>query len=366
MQEDPGRNYHIMTESKDATMKALLFSKYGPVKQVLSVGTRPRPTIKSDFDILLRVYSASINPIDFKLAQGALKAFLPRTFPAMIGLDVSGVIEAVGSKVTKFKKGDAVYASAKDAGFGTVAEYYVTQESQCALKPSSMTHDQACCLGVAALTAWRCLTWRGKLKAGQKVFITAGAGGVGMFAIQQANKVLGASVTTTCSGAKSEFCKSMGAEICIDYKKEDFEQKAKDYDVGLDATGEFRKMFNVIKTGGICVSVSGPPHGNSFEEMPNTQPNCCIMCCLNCCACNVRRAAANRNVAFYSFFLAPHGEDLVTVGKHVEEGKVKIHIDKAFSLDQSPDAMEYLSQNKATGKVVIHVLDEPKEEKKQE
>jgi alcohol dehydrogenase len=250
--------------------------------------------------------------------------------------------------------------------YGSVGEYCILEENAAALKPASIPHDQACCLGVAPLTSWRCMTWRGKLQKGQKMFITAGAGGVGTFAIQQATKIIGASVTVTCSAAKADFCKSLGAEICVDYKTEKFEEKLKDYDLAIDATEEYNKMFNILKPGGTLVSITAPPQTISFEEFGDRKPNCCILCCLDCCSCGVRRTASSKKVNFYPLILLPHDVDLAEMAKQVEDGKMKVIIDKTYPMDQAMEALQYLESGKATGKVVVRVQDEPKSEEKKQ
>lgn len=213
-------------------MKAAYISRYGKIDDV-QINEQAKPSLTEN-SVLVKVHAASINPLDLRVLEGEFKAILPVSFPFILGNDFAGTVVEVGSNVTQFKVGDEVYA--KTDLNGAFAEYTVVQESSLALKPQNISMDQAAALPLVALTSWQALVEIAKVKAGQKVLIHAGSGGVGSIAIQLA-KSLGATVATTTSGKNSGWVKELGADIIIDYKTTDFEQELKDYDVVLDTQG---------------------------------------------------------------------------------------------------------------------------------
>src|SRR5438093_3937613 len=193
-------------------MRALVFKRYGGPDQV-AFAEIPRPVPKPD-EILVRVHAAGLNPIDYMIAKGMFKPILRFQLPATLGSDLAGAVVEVGSRVTRFKPGDAVFASIFDLGTGSIAEFAVVPENAAALKPANLDFVQAASIPMVGLTAWQALKERANLRAGQKVFIPAGAGGIGTFAIQLA-KHLGAKVGTTTSTDNVELVKSLGADEVI-------------------------------------------------------------------------------------------------------------------------------------------------------
>ncbi|HSI25520.1 MAG TPA: NADP-dependent oxidoreductase, partial [Methylotenera sp.] len=177
-------------------MKAFILKRYGKSAQ-LEFADIPRPTIKPD-EVLVQVHAVSLNPIDNLIPTGAFKPIIKLSLPATMGSDLAGVVVEVGSRVTRFKLGDAVFASIFDLGTGSLAEFAIVPERVAAIKPSNLDFVQAASIPMVGLTSWQALTERAHLKPGQKVFIPAGSGGIGTFAIQLA-KYLGAKVGTTTS-----------------------------------------------------------------------------------------------------------------------------------------------------------------------
>src|SRR6059036_1892484 len=209
-------------------MKAFILDRYGSADCVRA-GEMPDPELRED-DVLVQVHAAGVNLLDSKVRDGEFKLILPYRLPLILGHDVAGVVVKVGPRVRQFKLGDEVYARPDDFRIGTFAEFVPVKEASLALKPKGLTMEEAASIPLVALTAWQALIAKANLKKGQKVFIQAGSGGVGTFAIQLA-KHLGATVATTTGTANFELVKSLGADIAIDYQKDDFETILHDYDV---------------------------------------------------------------------------------------------------------------------------------------
>lgn len=212
------------------TVKAFIVDKYQK-KGALRLAEMPEPEIRDD-DVLVRVHAAAVNLLDSKVRDGEFKLFLPYRPPFVLGHDVAGTVTRVGSKVRRLKVGDEVYARPRDHRVGTFAQLIAMNEADVALKPKNVSMEEAASIPLAGLTAWQALVEVGKLKPGQKVFIQAGSGGVGTFAIQLA-KHLGATVATTTSTNNVALVKNLGADVVIDYKTQDFEKALSGYDLVL-------------------------------------------------------------------------------------------------------------------------------------
>ena len=225
-------------------MKAFIVKRYGK-KEKLHLTTLVEPTVNEN-DVLIQVHSAGVNLLDSMIKWGEFKLFLPYKPPFTAGHDLAGIITHVGSKVSTLKVGDEVYARASDYRIGSFAEYISIDEKDVALKPKNLTMDEAGSIPLIGLTAWQALVEIGMVKKGQKVFIQAGSGGVGTFAIQLA-KHLGATVATTTSAKNSELVKSLGADIIIDYNTEDFETKLKDYDLVLHSNRDSKILDKSLR-----------------------------------------------------------------------------------------------------------------------
>src|SRR5690349_6216307 len=239
-------------------MKAALIDRYGS-NDVVQVRNIAAPAM-GDMDLLVRVHAAGVNPLDVKTRSGALKVLLKYQFPLVLGNDLSGVVADVGAQVTRFKKGDAVYARLHQDQVGAFAEFAVVREGAAAPKPANVTFEEAASLPLVALTAWQALVETAKLRANQRVLIHAGSGGVGSMAIQLAHH-LGATVFTTVGQRNIDLVKRLGTDVAIDYRNARFEDVAKDCDVVLDSAGgdTLVRSFESVKPGGIIVSIGNTP-----------------------------------------------------------------------------------------------------------
>src|SRR6266498_4572526 len=239
-------------------MKALVLKRYGGLDQV-AFADIARPALKPG-EILVQVHAAGLNPIDYMIPKGTFKPMLRFQLPATLGSDLAGVVVEVGSRVTRFKPGDAVFASIFDLGTGALAEFAVVPENAAALKPANLDFVHAASIPMVGLTSWQALKEREKLKPGHKVFIPAGSGGIGTFAIQLA-KHLGAKVGTTTSTGNVELVKSLGADEVIDYQKQEFEKVLRDYDVVLGTVrgDAIKKSLRILKSNSSVISLVGPP-----------------------------------------------------------------------------------------------------------
>jgi len=310
-------------------MKAVQVHNYGG-PEVLRFEDAPRPTPASG-ELLIRVYAASVNAIDWKARAGYVKDYIPLPLPFIPGWDVSGIVEAVGSGVAKFKKGDEVYARPDGTrnGKGTYAEYVVVKETEAALKPKSIDHVHAAAIPVVALTAWQALFDQAGLSKGQKILIHGAAGGVGSIAVQLA-KWKGAHVIGTASGHNQAFLRELGVDEPIDYEKTRFEDVVHDVDVVLDTLGgdTQKRSWKVLRKGGILVSIVAPP---SADE------------------------AAKHGVrsTFFSAHSSP--SQLSEIAKLVDAGKLKPIVETVLPLFDARRAHELSETGHARGKIVLKV-----------
>src|SRR6478736_303065 len=237
-------------------MRAFVVTRY---KEPLREVDVPEPTV-GDGDVLVQVQAAGLNQLDEKIRLGEFKQILPYKLQLILGNDVAGTVIRVGSNVRGFKPGDEVFARPDTDRIGTFAERIAISEADLALKPASISMEEAGSLPLVALTAWQALVEQGKVQPGQKVLIHAGAGGVGSIAIQLA-KHLGATVATTASAANADFVRGLGADVVIDYRSQDFERMLSGYDLVLDSLGgkTLEKSLRILKPGGTVIGIAGPP-----------------------------------------------------------------------------------------------------------
>jgi len=332
-------------------MKAFVVKRYGK-KEKLQLTEIAAPSLKEN-EVLVQVYAAGVNLLDSKIRNGEFKLILPYKPPFTLGHDVAGVVTQVGSKVSKFKVGDAVYARPADYRIGTFAELISMNENDVTLKPKNISMEEAASIPLVGLTAWQALVEKANLKKGQKVFIQAGSGGVGTFAIQLA-KYLGATVATTTSTANIDLVKSLGADIIIDYKKDDFETILKDYDVVLNSQDAktLEKSLKVLKPGGKVISISGPPDPE-FGQAINA--NGFLKILLKFLSAGIRKKAKRLGVNFSFLFMRAEGEQLSQITKLIESGIIKPVMDKVFPFEQTNEAMAYVETGRAKGKVVVKI-----------
>lgn len=331
-------------------MKAMIIDKYGKVP--MRMAEVPTPEI-NEYEVLAEIHAASINPIDFKIRDGKVKMLLKYEIPLILGNDFAGVIIKVGSKVTRFKVGDEIYARPRKNKIGTFAEYIAIHEDDIALKPKNLSFEEAASIPLVGLTSYQALHDIMHLQKGQKILIHAGSGGVGTFAIQLA-KIMGATVTTTASEAGSDLVKSLGADEIINYKTEKFEEILKDYDAVFDTIGgtTLEKSFDIIKSGGNIVSVSGMPNARFGKEFGSGF----FKTLLFSLASKKLTALEKKHSAQYSFlFMKPSGDQLRTIANYIEAGKIKPVIDRVFPFEDAQKAMEYSEAGRAKGKIIVKI-----------
>ncbi|MEK0222072.1 NADP-dependent oxidoreductase [Bacillus proteolyticus] len=331
-------------------MKAMIIDKYGKVP--MRMAEVPTPEI-NEYEVLAEIHAASINPIDFKIRDGKVKMLLKYEMPLILGNDFSGVIVKVGSKVTHFKVGDEIYARPRKNKIGTFAEYIAIHEDDIALKPKNLSFEEAASIPLVGLTSYQALHDIMQLQQGQKILIHAGSGGVGTFAIQLA-KIMGATVTTTASEAGANLVKSLGADEIINYKTEKFEDILTNYDAVFDTIGgtTLEKSFNIIKSGGNIVSVSGMPNARFGKEFGSGF----FKTLLFSLASKKLTALEKKHNAQYSFlFMKPSGDQLRTIANYIEAGKIKPVIDRVFPFEDAQKAMEYSEAGRAKGKIIVKI-----------
>ncbi len=333
-------------------MKAFVVKKYSKTEK-LHLSEVAEPTIQEN-EVLVQIKATAINLLDTLIKNGDFKIFLPYKVPFINGHDMAGVVTKVGSKVSKYKVGDEVYARPSDFKIGTFAEYIAVNEADLAFKPKNLSMEEASSIPLVGLTAWQSLVEIAKLKKGQKVFIQAGSGGVGTFAIQLA-KHIGAFVATTTSTTNIELVKSLGADLIIDYKKEDFATILKDYDVVLHSNKDAKVLYNslkILKQGGTLVSLSGPPTPEFAKKIGLGWHLQMLMGLLSMSA---RRKAKKLKVNFKFLFMRAEGNQLSEITSLIEAGKIRPIIDKVFPFEEVNEAMSYVETGRAKGKVVVKV-----------
>lgn len=329
-------------------MKAFIVDRYG--KDPMRLGEVPEPTVGDD-DVLVEVHAAGLNMLDAKIKHGDFKMFLAYRPPFVLGHDLAGIVLRVGSRVTRFKAGDAVYARVADGRIGTLAERIAVNQADLAAKPKNLSMEDAASIPLVGLTAWQALVEIAQLRTGQKVFIQAGSGGVGSFAIQLA-KHLGATVATTAGTGNLKLVRDLGADVVVDYKTEDFETRLTGYDVVLHSqdAATLGKSWSVLKPGGHMISISGPPDPAFARQVkgPWFLPMAVRLLSLGA------RRRAQRMGATYSFlFMRAAGDQLGRIGELIERGAIRPVLDRVLPFESTNEALAYLESGRAKGKVVV-------------
>jgi len=326
-------------------MKALQIVKYGEIKDSLAFNEVSKPTVQAN-DVLIEVKAAAINPIDKSIILGNLQGMLPIPFPSTSAYDVSGIVVEKGNEVSNFEVGDLVYSRVPQEQMGTLAEFVAVTSAAVSKKPGNISFEEAASLPLAGLTALQSLEYAG-IKENDKVLIHAGSGGVGSLAIQHA-KAKGAYVYTTTSTRNVEWVKGLGADRVIDYKTEDYKKIAEDVDIVFDTLGQNYSIesFEVVKTGGIVVSVVGPldeasakMFGMADYKLPEELAN----------------ASSKKNAEYKFIFMHPNGAHLDEIKSMVEDEKIKPIIDKVYSFSEGVDAFTHLASGRAKGKIVVKI-----------
>jgi NADPH:quinone reductase-like Zn-dependent oxidoreductase len=330
-------------------MKAFVLDRYGSADGVRAAEV-PDPEVGEE-DVLVRIRAAGVNLLDSKIRNGEFKLLLPYRLPLVLGHDVAGVVVRVGSGVGRFKAGDEVYARMRDGRIGAFAELAAIHEADVAIKPRALTMEEAASIPLVGLTAWQALVERAGLKSGQKVLIQAGSGGVGTFAIQLA-KHLGATVATTTSTANVDLVRSLGADVVVDYKKEDFADVLRDYDVVLHSLDKatLGKSLRVVRPGGQIVSISGPPDAAFARSRGAAWPLRMVMGALSY---GIRAKARRRHVRYSFLFMRANGGQLAEITSLIDGGVIRPVVDRIFPFASTSEAMAYVEGGRARGKVVV-------------
>jgi alcohol dehydrogenase len=332
-------------------MRALVVERYGRNAR-LRAREMPSPQLRED-DVLVQIHAAGVNLLDSKIRNGEFKLILPYRLPLILGHDVAGVVIEVGSRVRKFKPGDEVYARPDDFRIGSFADLIAIKEDSLALKPGRLTMEEAASIPLVGLTAWQALIEKAHLKKGEKVFIQAGSGGVGTFAIQLAQHV-GATVATTTSGANVEWVKALGADVVIDYKKDDFETILHDYDTVLHSQdgATLDGSLRVLRPGGTIISISGPSDPDFAAEIGAPWY---VRVVVRILSSGIRQRARRRGVGFSFLFMKASGAQLGEIAALIDSGSIRPVVDRVFPFESTNDAMAYVESGRAKGKVVVRV-----------
>ena len=332
-------------------MRAFVLTGYGAITDNVRLAQLPDPVAASG-EVLVEIHAASLNPIDFKIVHGDLKRVSKYKLPRPFGFDASGVVKSVGAGAGRFKPGDAVYLRASRDTIGTFAEQIAVDEKFVALKPSGVSHAQAASLPLVGLTTVQGFG-RAGARAGQRILIHAGSGGVGTFAVQYARH-LGLHVTSTTSSRNADFVRSLGAEKVIAYDRENYLEQGGGYDIVYDTLGGAFTIdaFKVVKRGGTVISLSGPPD-RDFARREGAGWLVGIAVWLM--GRKVYAASAKAGADYCWYFTEANGDQLRDIAALVERGAIKPVIDREFAFEQLPDALSYLEAGRARGKVVLKV-----------
>ena len=330
-------------------MKAFIVDRYGGADCV-QAGETPDPE-PGENDVLVQIHAAGVNPVDSKIRNGEFKRILPYRLPLVLGNEAAGVVVRVGARVRRFQPGDEVYARPRKGRIGTFAEFISIAEDDVAQKPETLTMEDAASIPLVGLTAWQALIETANLKKGQKVLIHAGSGGVGTFAIQLAKHV-GAIVATTTSAANFDLVKRLGADIVIDYRKDDFENILHDYDVVLNSLGgeTLEKSLRVLKPGGSLISISGPPDPDFARDIGSPW---IVSLAMRLLSYRIRRKSRRRHVGYSFLFSRASGDQLREIGSLIDSGIIRPVVDRVFPFESTKEAMAYVETGRAKGKVVV-------------
>jgi NADPH:quinone reductase-like Zn-dependent oxidoreductase len=335
-------------------MKAFLLDAYGKGAK-LRLADRPDPQ-PGPHDVRVRIHAAGLNVLDSKIRDGEFKPLLPYKPPLILGHDLAGVVESVGSSVTRFAPGDAVFSRPRDGRIGTLAERIAVDEDDLAHMPANLTMAEAAGMPLVALTAWQALVELAAVQPGVKVLIHAGSGGFGSVAIQLA-KHLGATVATTASSGNAEMVRALGADVVIDYRSQQFETVLSDCDLaicGQDADTLSRSL-SVLKPGGRLISISGPP---TVEFARAQGLNWVLQQVMRLLSFGIRRKARAKGVRYDFMFMRADGGQLAQLGTLIETGAIRPVLDRIFPFDQANEAFAYLETGRAKGKVVVELQHE--------
>jgi NADPH:quinone reductase-like Zn-dependent oxidoreductase len=339
-------------------MKAFIVDRYGSSADNVRAGEMPAPEV-GEHDVLVQIHAAGVNALDAKIRNGEFKLILPYRRPFILGNDVAGVVVRVGDRVRTFSPGDEVYARPDKKRIGAFAEFIAVNENDLAIKPKRLTMAEAASIPLVGLTAWQALVEIADVRPGQQVLIHAGSGGVGTFAIQLA-KHLGAVVATTTSTANVDLVKRLGADVVVDYRKDDFEAVLRDYDVVLNSLDNktLEKSLTVLKPGGKLISISGPPDPAFARELGRPSILRPVMWMLSH---RIRKAAERRQVGYSFLFMRADGAQLSEITSLVDAAVINPLMDRVFPFEATKEALAYVEKGRAKGKVVVTVRENQQE-----
>ena len=332
-------------------MKAVQITGYGDLKNNVTLTETERPTPQAH-QVLIETRAASINPVDYKIVNGAMKSVLKLDLPTGLGYDVSGKVIEKGSSVNHLEVGDDVYSRVPTNHPGTLAEYVAVDSDVVVKKPSNLTYEESSSLPLVGMTTIQVFN-EANLKPGDRVLIHAGSGGVGTFAIQYA-KDKGAYVYTTTSTKNVDWVKSLGADRVIDYKKEDYKTIATDLDVVYDTLGDNYTLeaFDQIKSGGKVITIAGVPDDELAKRLGL---NWFIRKILAFQRRKITKKAKEKNAKYSMVLMQPDSHQLIEITALSEKGDLKPVIDRVYSLSDAVEALQYQKDGHAKGKVVVKV-----------
>ena len=330
-------------------MKAIVLTAY---KKPLELVDAPEPVVGDD-DVLVAIEAAGLNTLDEKIRAGEFKQLFPLALPQTLGHDFAGTVIGVGRRVSRFSIGDEVYGRPRDGRIGTFAQRISVAEADLARKPSSIGMAEAGSLPLVALTAWQALVEVGGVRPGHKVLVHAGAGGVGTIAIQLA-KHLGATVATTVSAGNVDFVRSLGADVVIDYRSQDFERVLSGYDLVIDSVGgeNLAKSLRVLRRGGQAIGIAGPPEP-VFAKAAGVNP--LLRLAVAGLSAGVRRQAKSLGVTYRFLLMRASGDQLHQIAALVDDGTLRPIVGKTVSFDDAIAAIAALGKGGVRGKTVVTV-----------
>lgn len=331
-------------------MNAATIQRYG--QTTIDITQQPIPTIGEN-DVLVEIYAASINPIDYKIQQGKMKLLLSYKMPLILGNDFAGVICAVGKNVTTFHIGDEVYGRPRKSRIGTFAEYIAIDVTEISLKPRNLSFEEAAAIPLVGLTTYQALHDIMHVQPQDKLLIHAGSGGVGTFAIQLA-KTMGAYVATTTSEKNSTLVKKLGADLVINYRDTNFSEVLKDYDYVYDTLGgeTLAQSFKVMKHGGKIVSISGIPNTQFAKHYPLNWWKTLL---LKVASRKLTKLEKQYHVDYHFLFMKPSHHQLALLKSLIEQEKITPIIDKVLPLEAIQEAFNYSQTGRARGKIIIKI-----------
>lgn len=334
------------------TANALMMTGYGTLQENLMFQPRSL-SISTGKQLLIEVKAAALNPIDYKIVDGLLRRMEKLEFPAPMGFDASGVVLEIGKAIDRFKVGDEVFLRTGRDNKGAFATHLIAAEDQVCQKPTKMNFEEAASIPLVGLTTVQHLTEYARAKPGQHLFINAGAGGIGTFAIQYA-KAIGLEVTVQCNSKDETFLRPLGPDHFIFYDQSSYLDAGRAFDIVYDCLGGDHTLqsFQVIKPGGIVASIAGPPD-RAFAEREGLGWMAKLF--LTFTNRSVYRAAKKAQAQYVRALTRPDASQLETIRVLIDDGLIRAIIGKIYPLSEGIEALAYLKRGKAKGKVVLQM-----------